>query len=173
MALSVAEAVKGCCGQEAGIKWPNDVVLNGKKICGILTEMTMEMDYVQHVVIGTGINVNLDKMPAEIEKTATSILLESGKETTRAELLQKVLERFEINYEIYERDLDLRNMMETYNGYLVNKDRQVRVLDPKGEFGGIARGINAGGELLVERPDGKTVEIYAGEVSVRGIYGYV
>ena len=152
---------------------PNDVVLNGKKICGILTEMTMEMDYVQHVVIGTGINVNLDKMPAEIEKTATSILLESGKETTRAELLQKVLERFEINYEIYERDLDLRNMMETYNGYLVNKDRQVRVLDPKGEFGGIARGINAGGELLVERPDGKTVEIYAGEVSVRGIYGYV
>ena len=173
MALSVAEAVKGCCGQEAGIKWPNDVVLNGKKICGILTEMTMEMDYVQHVVIGTGINVNLDKMPAEIEKTATSILMESGKETTRAELLQKVLERFEINYEIYERDLDLRNMMETYNGYLVNKDRQVRVLDPKGEFGGIARGINAGGELLVERPDGKTVEIYAGEVSVRGIYGYV
>ena len=173
MALSVAEAVKGCCGQEAGIKWPNDVVLNGKKICGILTEMTMEMDYVKHVVIGTGINVNLDKMPAEIEKTATSILLESGKETTRAELLQKVLERFEINYEIYERDLDLRNMMETYNGYLVNKDRQVRVLDPKGEFGGIARGINAGGELLVERPDGKTVEIYAGEVSVRGIYGYV
>ena len=131
MALSVAEAVKGCCGQEAGIKWPNDVVLNGKKICGILTEMTMEMDYVQHVVIGTGINVNLDKMPAEIEKTATSILLESGKETTRAELLQKVLERFEINYEIYERDLDLRNMMETYNGYLVNKDRQVRVLDQK------------------------------------------
>ena len=173
MALSVAEAVKGCCGQEAGIKWPNDVVLNGKKICGILTEMTMEMDYVQHVVIGTGINVNLDKMPAEIEKTATSILLESGKETTRAELLQKVLERFEINYEIYERDLNLRNMMETYNGYLVNKDRQVRVLDPKGEFEGIARGINAGGELLVERPDGKTVEIYAGEVSVRGIYGYV
>ena len=149
MALSVAEAVKGCCGQEAGIKWPNDVV------------------------IGTGINVNLDKMPAEIEKTATSILLESGKETTRAELLQKVLERFEINYEIYERDLNLRNMMETYNGYLVNKDRQVRVLDPKGEFEGIARGINAGGELLVERPDGKTVEIYAGEVSVRGIYGYV
>ena len=84
-----------------------------------------------------------------------------------------MLFRSEINYEIYERDLDLRNMMETYNGYLVNKDRQVRVLDPKGEFGGIARGINAGGELLVERPDGKTVEIYAGEVSVRGIYGYV
>ena len=159
MALSVAEAVKGCCGQEAGIKWPNDVVLNGKKICGILTEMTMEMDYVQHVVIGTGINVNLDKMPAEIEKTATSILLESGKETARAELLQKVLERFEINYDIYEKDLDLHNMMETYNGYLVNKDRQVRVLDPKGEFEGIARGINAGGELLVERTDGKTVEI--------------
>ncbi len=173
MALSVAEAVKACCGQEAGIKWPNDVVLNGKKICGILTEMTLETDYIQHVVIGVGINVNLDVMPEEIDRTATSILLESGKETARAELLQKVLERFEINYETYERDLDLSHMMEAYNGYLVNRDRQVRVLDPKGEFEGVARGINASGELLVEMPDGKTVEVYAGEVSVRGIYGYV
>lgn len=173
MALSVAEAVTRRCGLEAGIKWPNDVVLNGKKICGILTEMTMETDYIQYVVIGVGINVNLDVMPEEIGQKATSILLESGRETARAELLQEVLEGFEENYEIYEKDLNLSHMLEEYNGYLVNRDRQVRVLDPKGEFEGIARGINASGELLVETKDGKTVEVYAGEVSVRGIYGYV
>lgn len=173
MALSVAQAIEGVCGMEAGIKWPNDVVLNGKKICGILTEMNVETDYIQYVVIGVGINVNLDAMPEEIEQTATSILLESGKETARAELLQEVLKRFEENYETYERDLNLSNMLEEYNRHLVNRNKQVRVLDPKGEYDGMARGINARGELLVETADGKTVEVYAGEVSVRGMYGYV
>lgn len=172
MALSVAQAIESC-GLEAGIKWPNDVVLNGKKICGILTEMNVETDYIQYVVIGVGINVNLDVMPEEIEETATSILLESGKKMARAKLLQGVLERFEENYERYEKDLSLANMMEEYNGYLVNRNRQVRVLDPKGEYEGTARGINEYGELLVETGDGQTVAVYAGEVSVRGIYGYV
>ncbi len=173
MALSVAQAVRNCCGLEAGIKWPNDLVLNGKKICGILTEMNVETDYIQHVVIGTGINVNLERMPEGIEQTATSLLLEGGKETARARLLQEVLERFEENYESYERDMSLVSMLEEYNRYLVNKDKQVRVLDPKGEFEGIARGINDSGELLVETENGKIVKVYAGEVSVRGIYGYV
>ena len=67
----------------------------------------------------------------------------------------------------------MRNILEDYNNHLVNRDKQVKVLDPKGEFEGIARGVNASGELLVETPDGKTEAIYAGEVSVRGIYGYV
>ena len=133
----------------------------------------METDYIQHVVIGTGINVNLERMPEGIEQTATSLLLESGKETARARLLQEVLERFEENYESYERDMSLVSMLEEYNRYLVNKDKQVRVLDPKGEFEGIARGINDSGELLVETENGKIVKVYAGEVSVRGIYGYV
>lgn len=172
MALSVAQAIESC-GLEAGIKWPNDVVLNGKKICGILTEMNVETDYIQYVVVGVGINVNLDVMPEEIKETATSILLESGKKMARAKLLQDVLERFEENYERYEKDLSLANMMEEYNGYLVNRNRQVRVLDPKGEYEGTARGINEYGELLVETGDGQTVAVYAGEVSVRGIYGYV
>lgn len=173
MALSVAQAIEGACSLKTGIKWPNDVVLNGKKICGILTEMNVETDYIQHVVIGVGINVNLDVMPEEISRTATSILLESGRETARAELLQEVLARFEENYGMYERDLDLRDMLEEYNGRLVNLGKQVRVLDPKGEFEGIARGIDASGELLVETQDKNTVRVYAGEVSVRGMYGYV
>ena len=135
--------------------------------------MNVETDYIQHVVIGTGINVNLERMPEGIEQTATSLLLESGKETARARLLQEVLERFEENYESYERDMSLVSMLEEYNRYLVNKDKQVRVLDPKGEFEGIARGINDSGELLVETENGKIVKVYAGEVSVRGIYGYV
>ncbi len=173
MALSVAQAVERKCNLKAGIKWPNDVVLNGKKICGILTEMNMETDYIQHVVIGVGINVNLDEMPEEISQTATSILREGGEKTARAELLQEVLARFEENYGMYEKELDLSYMREEYNSHLVNVGKQVKVLDPKGEFEGIARGINASGELLIETPDGKVAEVYAGEVLVRGMYGYV
>ncbi len=173
MALSVAQAVERKCSLKAGIKWPNDVVLNGKKICGILTEMNMETDYIQHVVIGVGINVNLDEMPEEISQTATSILREGREKTARAELLQEVLARFEENYGMYEKELDLSYMLGEYNSHLVNVGKQVKVLDPKGEFEGIARGINASGELLIETPDGKVAEVYAGEVSVRGMYGYV
>lgn len=135
--------------------------------------MNMETDYIQHVVIGVGINVNLDEMPEEISQTATSILWESGEKTARAELLQEVLARFEENYGMYEKESDLSYMLEEYNSYLVNVGKQVKVLDPKGEFEGIARGINASGELLIETPDGKVAEVYAGEVSVRGMYGYV
>ena len=173
MALSVAQAVEAVCELKAGIKWPNDVVVNGKKICGILTEMNVETDYIQYVVIGVGINVNLDEMPEEIEKMATSLLLESGKETARAGLLQEVLKRFEDNYGKYLENLDLDKILKEYNDHLVNLDMQVKVLDPKGEYEGIARGINAFGELLVERTDGEIVKVYAGEVSVRGLYGYV
>ncbi|NLL77626.1 MAG: biotin--[acetyl-CoA-carboxylase] ligase [Clostridiales bacterium] len=173
MALSVAQAVEGSCAVQAGIKWPNDIVVNGKKVCGILTEMNVEPGYIQYVVIGVGINVNLEDFPEEIVKTATSLLLESKAEWPRAELLQSVLKCFEDNYEKFLRTHDLTDIKEEYTKHLVNCNREVRVLDPKGEFEGIARGINAAGELLVETEKDKIVEVYAGEVSVRGLYGYV
>lgn len=173
MALSVVQAIEEECGMKAGIKWPNDVVMNGKKVCGILTELTTETDYIQYVVTGVGINVNLEVMPEEIEETATSLLLEGGKRIGRAGLLQKVLKKFEGNYEKYAESLDMALMREDYNARLVNRDRQVRVLDPKGGWEGIARGINASGELLVETEAGGMTAVYAGEVSVRGLYGYV
>lgn len=173
MALSVAEAIESLYGIGAGIKWPNDVVVNGKKVCGILTELNMELDYIQYVVIGTGINVNLTEFPEEFRQTATSLLLESGREAKRAELLQEVLRRFEGNYETYVATLDLSGILDHYNRHLVNLDREVRVLDPKGEFTGVAKGINPAGELLVLTEDDTMTQVYAGEVSVRGLYGYV
>lgn len=173
MALAVVQAIEQICAVQADIKWPNDIVVNGRKICGILTEMNVETDYIQYVVIGVGINVNLEQMPKELEDTATSLLIECGKKTKRAELLEAVLRCFEKNYEIYESYLDMEGLLADYNAHLVNLNRQVRVLDPKGEWGGIAKGVNRKGELLVEKENGEIVEVYAGEVSVRGLYGYV
>lgn len=177
MALAVTRAIETYCGIEAEIKWPNDVVVNGKKVCGILTEMNVETDYIQHVVIGIGINVNRTDapkdIPEELRGVATSLFLEGGVTIARAGLLQEVLQCFEDYYEKYVQRLNLELLLEEYNARLVNRGRQVRVLDPKGEWEGIARGVNASGELLVKKNDGTIEEVYAGEVSVRGIYGYV
>ncbi len=176
MALSVAKAVSDITGIKAGIKWPNDITLNGKKICGILTEMDAEQDYIRHVVIGVGINVNNaspEEFPEEIRQKATSLKIESGRQYNRAELIGSALFNFEKNYDTFVRKLDLSELMEAYDEYLLNINASVRVLDPKGEFDGVAKGINEYGELIVEKEDGRTVLVYAGEVSVRGLYGYV
>ena len=175
MAISVAEAIKEYCGIIAQIKWPNDIVINKKKICGILTEMeiALETNDIQYVVIGVGINTNQTEFPEEMKEMAGSLLSEGGKKVSRAGIIMKVMECFEKNYEIYVQTKNLSCMLEEYNGMLVNKDRQVRVLDPKGEYTGIAKGINEKGELLVQKEDGQVEAVYAGEVSVRGLYSYV
>ncbi len=174
MALAVLEAVSELLSQGCYIKWPNDIVVNGKKVCGILTEMSAELDQIHYVVIGAGINVNQETLALEHQETATSICIERGQQTNRAELTARVLYYFEKNYAVFEKSWDFSGLVEKYNQFLVNRDRQVRVLDPKGAYDGIARGINEKGELLVERlSDGAIVQVYAGEVSVRGIYGYV
>ena len=177
MALAAAKGIAEVTGLTAEIKWPNDIVLNGKKIVGILTEMSAQVDYVNHIVVGTGINVHQTEFPDEIAQTATSLDLELKREgrtleISRACLLGKVLSQFEHYYEIYLQTQDLFALMEEYNSLLVNCKRQVRVLDPLGEFEGKALGIDAGGRLMVERGQ-ELVKVSSGEVSVRGIYGYV
>ncbi len=172
-ALAVAEAVEQTCGLQTRIKWPNDVVIGGKKICGILTEMSAETGYIHYVVIGTGINVNIKEFPEEIRETATSLYLEKGETVLRAPIVAKTMEYFESYYEKFIQTMDLSLLMEDYNKRLVNKDAAVKVLDPQNEFEGTARGIDKKGQLLVERQDGTVETVYAGEVSVRGVYGYV
>lgn len=194
MAMAVTRAVREMTGLEAVIKWPNDVVVNGKKVCGILTEMYLKDGAIGHVVVGTGVNMNQTSIPAELENSATSLFLEmrqrfvDGKHSfdsqppvgkcisdklDREAMLEKVLAAFKGYYDRFLQTEDLSVLMEEYNVWLVSLNKEVKVLDPKGEFTGISKGINEKGELLVELPDGEVAAIYAGEVSVRGLYGYV
>ena len=173
MALAVTEAMEELAPGRSGIKWPNDIVMNGKKVCGILTEMALEQTTIDYVVIGVGINVNQSIFDTEIATIATSIALELGRKITRTELIGRILHYFEKEYAEFAKTYDLGSLMERYNGYLLNRDTQVRVLDPKGEYEGFALGINSQGELMVKRQNGEIEAVYAGEVSVRGIYGYV
>ena len=173
MAVSVAQGIADISGLPAKIKWPNDIVIHKKKAVGILTELTMETDYIQYLVCGVGINVNQTEFPEEIAKTATSLCIEMGQTVQRASVIAAVMSYFENYYEKFIQAGDLSAILEEYNDRLVNRNAQVRVLDPKGEFSGTALGINKSGELLVKKEDGSVAEVYAGEVSVRGIYGYV
>lgn len=173
MALAVSQAVDEVCGVKTQIKWPNDILLHHKKIVGILTEMTAEPDYISYVVTGVGINTNQEEMPDEICKNATSILIETGKRVNRAALAARVMYYFEKEYSCFMESRNLEGQREAYNERLVNRNQTVRVLEPENEYEGTAEGINETGELIVVRKDGTRECVYAGEVSVRGIYGYV
>ncbi|MCH5275093.1 MAG: biotin--[acetyl-CoA-carboxylase] ligase [Lachnospiraceae bacterium] len=173
MALAVHRAIEEVGGCRPDIKWPNDIVLNGKKVTGILTEMSLQSDYIDNVVIGVGVNVKAQEFSPEIADKAVSLETELKKSISRALLLEKIMEYFEKDYALFLERMDLSLLMEHYNACLVNRNREVEVLEPAGAYKGIAEGINPKGELMVRLPDGEVKEIYAGEVSVRGVFGYV
>ena len=175
MAQSVAirRAILETTGLDVGIKWTNDLVYDRRKLCGILTEMSAEIDYINYVVIGVGINVNQPSFPEEIADRATSLMLEAGRTFLRAPLIAAVMERFEENCRLFLETRDLSGIQAAYNDLLVNVGEKVRVLEPGHEYSALSSGINKKGELLVQKEDGTTEAVFAGEVSVRGIYGYV
>ena len=171
LGMAVAKAVKNL-GFDVSIKWPNDVVVSHKKICGILTEMGVRDGKIDYAVIGVGINVNIREFPEEMADKATSLYLESGKEFDRSQIPGLVMEAFEEYYEKFAATCDLSGLKEEYESILANYNQPVRVL-AKEPYEGVARGITDGGELLVEKTDGTIVAVSAGEVSVRGLYSYV
>ena len=171
-ALAVAAAIRKCTGRPAGIKWPNDIVMNGKKVCGILTEMSAQIDYVNHVVVGIGINVHNESFPEDIAQIATSLYLETGARYQRAELIEEIWEQFERYYAVFLQTQDLSGLVKEYEAHLVKMHQSVRVIDPKESFEGRAMGITPRGELMVDTWESRRL-VSAGEVSVRGIYGYV
>ncbi len=171
-AMAVEKGISRVTGVDGQIKWPNDVVIEGKKVCGILTEMSTEMECIHYVVVGIGINVGTEEFPEEIRDLATSLYLSTQKKVKRAVLAAAVAEAWEFYYEQFLKSGDLRFLMEEYNERLVNRGREVKVLTLDGGYMGISQGINEKGELLVET-GGMVRTVISGEVSVRGIYGYV
>jgi BirA family biotin operon repressor/biotin-[acetyl-CoA-carboxylase] ligase len=146
--------------------------VNGKKVCGILTEMSTEMDCINHIVIGIGINVNTESFPEEISAVATSLSMETNATINRSQLIATILKQFEPYYHSYLSTCDLSFLIAEYNSLLINVQKEVMILEGTDKYKGIALGINETGELLVQVGD-LVKTIVAGEVSVRGIYGYV
>ena len=165
---AISSRVEGCA-----IKWPNDIVIDGRKVCGILTEMSSELDNIHYVVIGIGINVNTDDFPEDIASVAASMHVITGAYYKRAEIIADTWKAFEKYYDLFVQTENLALMVDAYNQRLVNMDRRVMIEERGHRYEGTARGIDAEGALLVERDDGTTTSVISGEVSVRGVLGYV
>ena len=173
MEQAAARAMEQASAGRVSIKWPNDILVHGKKVCGILTELKAERGRIGHLIVGVGINVKAQDFEGELADKATSLEQEWNIHIDRAVLLGEIMQAFEEDYEAFEVSGDLQPFLEYYHSRLINKDARVKVLDPQEPFEGIARGITAAGELLVEKEDGQICQVYAGEVSVRGRQGYV
>ncbi|MGN0304838.1 MAG: biotin--[acetyl-CoA-carboxylase] ligase [Lachnospiraceae bacterium] len=172
-ALAVSQSIERVCSLETKIKWPNDILVQEKKVCGILTELYLKEEEIDFLIIGIGINVKQEEFPKELASIATSLEKEAGEAVDREELIHVLLKDFEENYRKFLSCQDLSLLQPEYNKRLISRGRQVQVMGTRQQLSGEAVGINQTGELLVKKSDGLTEAVYAGEVSVRGIYGYV
>lgn len=170
-AMAVQEMMQDY-GITSGIKWPNDIVIDGRKVTGILTEMSAGPDRINYIVIGIGINANMKAFPEELEKTAISMSMVTGQNYHRAEIIARVMDHFEKNYREFLKTGDLRFLKERYDASLIHKDKEINVHEIRRVWRGISRGINDVGELIVSSDEGDVV-VRSGEVSIRGVYGYM
>lgn len=172
MAVAILKAFEKY-GIDAKIKWPNDIVINKKKVCGILTEMSGEIEKLNYIIIGIGINVNLDisDFNEELIDKASSLKIEAKRNFDRAELIAEVMKQIERYYFKFLVD-DLDEITEMLNSYslLLNQEATIN-LNGK-EYIGKVLNINRDGSLEVEI-DGNVRKIISGEVSIRGLYKYI
>lgn len=171
--LGVRKAILQVTGLETLIKWPNDIIWEGKKLCGILTEMPAVYGEISYVIVGIGINANMESFPPDIREKACSLRQAVGHCISREELTAEVCNAFEQYYEIFLQTGDLSALCGEYNSCLVNCGKTVRILGYDSEYEAQAIGINEKGELLIRHPDGRPETVVSGEVSVRGVYGYI
>lgn len=164
--LCVCRAARRVTGLDVSIKWPNDVIINDKKICGILTEMSTEIQKINYIVVGIGINVNTENFPEELSDVATSLKKEAGKDFSRKELLNEVLKDFEMYYNKYVKYGDFSIFTEEYEKMCNTIGRDINVIGRE-TYPAKAVGINESGELIVEKENGTREIVFSGEVSVR------
>ena len=168
LALAVAKAIERVTGLDARIKWPNDIVIGGRKICGLLLEMDATAQKVSSIVAGVGINVHQRQFDEEIAHTASSLDLMVGGRVSRSEIVRAFLTEFEQTMALEDEE-----MMNAYRARSATIGQRVQVISLSGTYEGAAQGITESGSLLVEDETGVVREVLAADVSVRGIMGYV
>jgi BirA family biotin operon repressor/biotin-[acetyl-CoA-carboxylase] ligase len=163
--LSARAAVQTVTGLSVDLKWPNDLMIQGKKVGGILTEMHAEPSQVRFVIVGIGINVNQQKFPAELSGASTSLRIETGRKQSRLEVLMQFLRQFESDYQelLSEGSAGVVKRFETASSYA--RGKRVRVTNGRESFTGVTAGLEETGLLRVKRDDGETTAVIAGDVS--------
>ncbi len=162
--LSARAAVQAQTGLTVDLKWPNDLMLAGKKLGGILTEMHAEPSQVRFVIVGIGVNVNQEKFPAELSAIGTSLRVQTGRLQSRMELLVRLLREFENDYNRFLREgsASVTQRFEAVSSYA--RGKRVNVSSVSENYSGITAGLSPEGMLRVERDGGRIVTVIAGDV---------
>lgn len=167
MAVAVIQAIEATTGLHPTIKWPNDILINGRKVCGILTEMQAEENRVQSVIIGIGVNVNQNKadFPEELQTIATSLKIEADKTVSRTKLLQNICYQLEqlLNEYLHTGFKPIKQLWESYANSI---GKQITARTAKGSYTGFAIGINDEGVLLLKQASGEVMEIYSADIDL-------
>ncbi len=165
LAVSVAEAVSRYCPSRVTVKWPNDVLIDGRKAAGILLEMDSESDRVHFVVAGVGVNINMaaSALPADLRPLATSISASCGAQADRAEFTRVLYSALEKWYNVY-RDDGFAPVLSAWRGYFASEGKNVKVHSFDRVVTGICMGVEEDGGLLVRTPSGTVEKIISGDV---------
>ena len=166
--ISVCNVLTKMCCVDFKIKWPNDIVADGKKVCGILTEGVISSKQ-NKAVVGIGINVGNKSFGDKLSDKASSIYMLTNKSFERESIINALLEEFEKAYNNY---LEGKPFIKDYEKLCININRQVTFVKDGKQISGTAVSVTDSGELVIKKEDGTTLNINSGEVSVRGIYGY-
>jgi len=163
--VAAQNAVRAATGLSGDIRWPNDLLINGKKVCGILTEMRAEVDRLHMVVLGIGINVNQSSMPDELRETATSLALEGGRHYSRLHVLAELLRDIERYYHMLLNEGSAAIVREWSAASSYAEGKRVRVKASRDDYSAVTSGLDASGALKVCRDDGRQELLVAGEIT--------
>lgn len=168
-AVAVCRAIRRVSGVDAGIKWPNDILIGGRKVCGILVESVGEDELIRYCIVGIGMNVNLEgsELPTEVSSIATSLLIERGQRIDRSMLIGEVVCEMEQLYELYRSEgfAPIRILWEALS---VTLGRRITVKTSGGDLTGTAMGLDSTGALVLLDEAGQNRIIFSGEVQLGG-----
>jgi len=162
--LAVHRAIETSTGLAADIRWPNDVLVSGRKVCGILTEMSAELDRLHAVVLGIGINVNHREIPDELKPIATSLRIETGKTVSRVQVLVALLKEIQEHYDLLLHAGGATIIERWSAASTFAEGKPIRVLTNSGEYRAVTAGLDPSGALRVRRSDGREETLVAGEI---------
>ncbi|MEH7176657.1 biotin--[acetyl-CoA-carboxylase] ligase [Neobacillus vireti] len=166
-AVAIVQAIEDLTGLIPEIKWPNDILISGKKVTGILTELEAEADRINSVIIGIGINVNQTRedFPSDIEQIATSLLLEKGEKVSRADLIKGIFTNLEKLYLLYLEE-GFQPIKLLWESYAISIGKKITARTLSHSIIGIAKGITDDGVLMIEDGHGKIHHIYSADIEL-------
>jgi BirA family biotin operon repressor/biotin-[acetyl-CoA-carboxylase] ligase len=164
VAVAAHDAIERATGLEVDVKWPNDLLVGGRKVCGVLSELEAELDQVRSIVVGVGINVNQERFPPDIRNIATSLRIETGAPQSRIEILAGFLAALETMYRKFAEHGPAELIGRWSEASSFSSGRALEVLDGARRIRGVTAGLNPLGALRIRRPDGTLEEVYSGDV---------